>query len=422
MPRFSPMNWFRTPKGRWLLWGLLVVVIGALFYRFMIHDGDFDVYWASTFRFIHGLKIHVYEQNVFTYPTFASFLLLPLYPLGYSAGKIIFFILNVVLLISAIAVCQRRIVGNSSVKTAALVVALFFSFRSILDVFNNQQTDIIIFALVSFGIALFARFPVIGTSVMALAAGLKANPLFMILMPVFKRRWSAVAVFLVLTVGFVLMPDLSKYAFTDSWTDSEFIVPGSVMPKRGEIRQGQFTAEARDPGLWSYLKEHYHMTLSASPGEVRWWQDRGSAGNQSLYRILATHLGKAVPSNFVLFGLCALFGLLLMLATRIRGDSVFVLGVLFYTAFVLIGPQSSKAHFIAFFGLLLYSWHDALEKNSWVKSAILLVFSVFLGVKAAAYALPSGWISRDIVGLSAVGLWLYSYCLFLISGHQKNRS
>ena len=422
MPRFSPMNWFRTPKGRWLLWGLLVVVIGALFYRFMIHDGDFDVYWASTFRFIHGLKIHVYEQNVFTYPTFASFLLLPLYPLGYSAGKIIFFILNVVLLISAIAVCQRRIVGNSSVNTAALVVALFFSFRSILDVFNNQQTDIIIFALVSFGIALFARFPVIGTSVMALAAGLKANPLFMILMPVFKRRWSAVAVFLVLTVGFVLMPDLSKYAFTDSWTDSEFIVPGSVMPKRGEIRQGQFTAEARDPGLWSYLKEHYHMTLSASPGEVRWWQDRGSAGNQSLYRILATHLGKAVPSNFVLIGLCALFGLLLMLATRIRGDSVFVLGVLFYTAFVLIGPQSSKAHFIAFFGLLLYSWHDALEKNSWVKSAILLVFSVFLGVKAAAYALPSGWISRDIVGLSAVGLWLYSYCLFLISGHQKNRS
>ena len=419
MPRFSPMNWFRTPKGRWLLWGLLVVAIGALFYRFMIHDGDFDVYWASTFRFIHGLKIHVYEQNVFTYPTFASFLLLPLYPLGYSAGKIIFFILNVVLLISAIAVCQRRIVGNSSVKTAALVVALFFSFRSILDVFNNQQTDIIIFALVSFGIALFARFPVIGASVMALAAGLKANPLFMILLPVFKRRWSAVAVFLVLTVGFVLVPDLSKYAFTDSWTDSEFIVPGSVMPKRGEIPQGQFIAEARDPGLWSYLKEHYDMTLSASPDEVRWWQDRGSAGNQSLYRILATHFGKAVPSNFVLFGLCALFGLLLMLATRIRGDSVFVLGVLFYTAFVLIGPQSSKAHFIAFFGLLLYSWHDALEKNSWVKSAILLVLSVFLGVKAAAYALPSGWVSRDIVGLSAVGLWLYSYCLLLISGHRK---
>jgi hypothetical protein len=108
-----------------------------------------------------------------------------------------------------------------------------------------------------------------------------------------------------------------------------------------------------------------------------------------------------------------------MLATRTRGDSVFVLGVLFYTAFVLIGPQSSKAHFIAFFGLLLYSWHDALEKNSWVKSAILLVLSVFLGVKAAAYALPSGWVSRDIVGLSAVGLWLYSYCLFLISGHRK---
>jgi len=412
-------NWWRTPSARWALLGLGVVGVGFLFYRYMVHDGDFDVYWAATFRYVHGLKIHVYEQNVFTYPTFASFLLLPVYPLGYSAGKIIFFVMNVVMLIVGVIICQRQIVGNSPAKTAALVVALFFSFRSILDVFNNQQTDILIFGLVIIGLAFFTRVPVLGSAVMAIAAGLKANPLFMVLLPIFKKRWSAAIVFILVTVGLVIAPDLAKYSVSDLWTDSEFTVPGSVMPKRDEIPQGTFRAEARDSDTWGYLKEHYQMTLSTSLDEVRWWQDRGSAGNQSLYRIVASHLGRAVPSNFVLLGLCAAFGVALLLVTRRRGEAVFVLGLLFYGAFVLIGPQSSKAHFIAFFGLLLFAWHDALANNSWLKSILLAVLSGLFGIKAAGLLVPVGWISRDIVGLSALGIWLYSYLLLMISGHRR---
>jgi hypothetical protein len=412
-------NWWRTPSARWALLGLGVVGVGFLFYRYMVHDGDFDVYWAATFRYLHGLKIHVQEQNVFTYPTFASFLLLPVYPLGYSAGKIIFFVMNVVMLIVGVIICQRQIVGNSPAKTAALVVALFFSFRSILDVFNNQQTDILIFGLVIIGLAFFTRVPVLGSAVMAIAAGLKANPLFMVLLPIFKKRWSAAIVFILVTVGLVIAPDLAKYSVSDLWTDSEFTVPGSVMPKRDEIPQGTFRAEARDSDTWGYLKEHYQMTLSTSLDEVRWWQDRGSAGNQSLYRIVASHLGRAVPSNFVLLGLCAAFGVALLLVTRRRGEAVFVLGLLFYGAFVLIGPQSSKAHFIAFFGLLLFAWHDALANNSWLKSILLAVLSGLFGIKAAGLLVPVGWISRDIVGLSALGIWLYSYLLLMISGHRR---
>ena len=51
----------------------------------------------------------------------------------------------------------------------------------------------------SFGIALFARFPMIGTSVMALAAGLKANPLFMILLPILGNHglWISLLLFFV---------------------------------------------------------------------------------------------------------------------------------------------------------------------------------------------------------------------------------
>ena len=404
---------------QWLLRGLGLVVVGALFYRYLVHDGDFDVYWAATFRFLHGLKVHIYEQNVFTYPTFASFLLLPVYPLGYSVGKILFFVVNVLILVGAVRVCQREILLETPARLAIIMISLLFSARSMLAVFNNQQTDILIFGLMIFGLAAWVRRPLAGASLMALAVALKANPLFMILLPAFKKRWRMVAVFLLVTVGLIAVPDIAKYAVTDTWTSAEFTVPGSVLAKNDIVPQGHFRAEARDQDLWGYLREHYAMTLSVSPDGVRWWQDRGSKGNQSLYRIVASRLGKAIPSNLVLLGLCAFFGLLLFGATRRRKDSIFVLGLLFYTAFVLIGPQSSKPHFIAFFGLLLFCWQDALLSRSWLKGICLALLSGLLGVKAIASLLPAGPLARDIVGLAGFALWLYGYVLLLISGHRS---
>jgi hypothetical protein len=299
------------------------------------------------------------------------------------------------------------------------MISLLFSARSMLAVFNNQQTDILIFGLMIFGLAAWVRRPLAGASLMALAVALKANPLFMILLPAFKKRWRMVAVFLLVTVGLIAVPDIAKYAVTDTWTSAEFTVPGSVLAKNDIVPQGHFRAEARDQDLWGYLREHYAMTLSVSPDGVRWWQDRGSKGNQSLYRIVASRLGKAIPSNLVLLGLCAFFGLLLFGATRRRKDSIFVLGLLFYTAFVLIGPQSSKPHFIAFFGLLLFCWQDALLSRSWLKGICLALLSGLLGVKAIASLLPAGPLARDIVGLAGFALWLYGYVLLLISGHRS---
>ena len=194
-PRFNTM-FLKMSKFHWIGVGLGILAIAILFYRYLVHDGDFDVYWAATFRYVHGLKIHIYEQNVFTYPTFASFMLLPVFPLGYTAGKILFFAVNVIFLVGAVYVCQREVLYGSAVRAATLVIALLFSFRSILAVFNNQQTDILIFGLIIFGLAAFARVPVLASTLMAIAAGLKANPLFMVLLSIYKKRWAAAAVFL----------------------------------------------------------------------------------------------------------------------------------------------------------------------------------------------------------------------------------
>ena len=97
----------------------VIAIISLLLFKYLSDDGDFDVYWAASFRFLHGLKIHIQEQNIFTYPTFASFLLIPIYPFGYSTAKVLYFILNVIVLFSAINICQRELLREGSLKVTS---------------------------------------------------------------------------------------------------------------------------------------------------------------------------------------------------------------------------------------------------------------------------------------------------------------
>mgnify|MGYP001168038533 FL=1 len=404
--------------GCWLFLGVVAFVIAVLFYRYLLQDGDFDVYWAATFRYLHGLQVHVAESNLFTYPTFAALLLMPLYPLGYTTAKVLFFLANVVVLAGALQVCHNQLLAPGRERFVVITLSLIFAVRSILAVFNNQQTDILIFGLIVFGLACFPVRSFKGVGLMAVAAGLKANPLFMFLLPVLTGRWRSAAVFVTVLAGLVMMPDAFKYAVTGTFLASEFSVPGAVLPKNGVVPLGQFKAVPASDEVFGYLKEHYRVTLSASPSKIHWWHDRHSKyakKNQSLYRILASRLDRSVPSNYVLLGLCVFFGLLLIPLTRRCRGQLFVLGMLYYTAFILIGPQSSKPHFIGFYALLVFCWQDAVLARSVTKLATLAVLSSLMGLKFSVQLLPDGTLAQDSIGLAGLGIWLYSYCL-LMSG------
>ena len=404
--------------GIWLFLGVLTLAVLILFYRYLSHDGDFDIYWAATFRYLHGLQVHVPEGNIFSYPTFAALLLSPLYPLGYTTAKILFFLVNVTVLGGALHVCHSQLLTTGRQRYLVITVSLVFALRSILAVFNNQQTDILIFGLIVFALVYIPSRPFSGIGLMAVAAALKANPLFMLLLPVLTGRWRLAAVFVFIVAGLLITPDAFKHAVTGTWIESSFSVPGTVIPRDGVVPHGQFKALPASHDVFGYLKEHYRMTLSTSPADNKWWHDPDSKGNQSLYRILASRLVPAVPSNYVLLGLCVLFGFLLIPLTRRSKDRLFILGMLYYTAFVLIGPQSSKPHFIGFYALLVFCWQDAVLSRSVLKLGGLAILSSLMGLKFAVMLLPDGPLARDIVGLAGLGIWLYSYCL-LMSGHAK---
>lgn len=397
----------------------VIAIISLLLFKYLSDDGDFDVYWAASFRFLHGLKIHIQEQNIFTYPTFASFLLIPIYPFGYSTAKVLYFILNVIVLFSAINICQRELLREGSLKVTILVISLICCSRSILSVFNNQQTDILIFGIIIYALSRFLTRPNTFCLLLGLAVGLKANPLFMILLPIFKKKWRMLITLFPIIIIIVVAPDFLKYAVNQSWDNPEFLVKSSVLPKDGIVRNTQFKAQKSEYSPLSYLKEHYLITMDVSPTAVRWWQDRGSKGNQSLYRIIASYVGSSVPSNYVFLGLCLAFSSLLLLASVRRNDSLFILGLLFYTAFILIGPQSSKAHFISFFGLFLVSWQYTLESKSVTRIFFLTSISIIFGISGVGKILPIDYIKGDVVGLSAFVLWLYVYYLFMTVKKEK---
>ena len=156
--------------------------------------------------------------------------------------------MNALILVGAVRVCQREILLETPARIAIITISLLFSTRSMLAVFNNQQTDILIFGLMVFGLAAYVRRPLAGASLMALAVALKANPLFMILLPAFKKRWSMVAVFLLVTVGLIVAPDIAKYAVTDTWTESEFTVPGVGIGKERHRSPRSFQGRGGRPG------------------------------------------------------------------------------------------------------------------------------------------------------------------------------
>ena len=255
---------------------------------------------------------------------------------------------------------SNEVLYGSAVRAATLVIALLFSFRSILAVFNNQQTDILIL-VGHIRTRAFTRVPVLASTLMAI--GLASRQLFMVLLPIYKKRWQQQGSRALPWhwLRHPISPNMQSAIAGGIPTTS-----GLVLPKA--TAQGQFKAEAIAGGMWSYLREHYEMTLSVSPDEVRWWQDRGNAGSQSVSdRCDPAWTRRAIQYRAVGFNVrdlrcccCSQAG---------YKDAVFVLGLLFYTAFA-DRAAVLKAALIAFSDCSCFV-AGCFGKQSWWKIAVL---------------------------------------------------
>ena len=394
---------------QWIAGGLFFAL---LLVKVCVKAGDFTVYYAAGTRFLAGMSVHVLESSIFTYPTFAAMLMGLLSLPGYGLAKLVFFLLSFLGLVAGVRIINHYVLPDGRHGKIVFWLSLLICMRYIWSIFEYQQTDLLIFGLVLVGLHCYQQNRTVSGGFWAVAALLKANPLFLLVLPVLQQRWRVAALLVGLVAAGIIAPDVLKPAPAEN-TPASVTLPTVIVEKAGRENHREYRLE---PLQDSYLEEYIGITFdNPSP----WWQHTGNPMNQSLSIIPARLLpGLGFNSTLVFLGWCMLFSLLLAWQVR-KGRSVFELGILCYTAFVLIGPMASKYHFIAFYGIwvmtLSRAW-PALVSRSLVTWVFIVAVTILFGFTSKGIW---GDFAVDLqhfgnIGLSGLALWLY--CLFSPAG------
>ncbi|MDD9801371.1 MAG: glycosyltransferase family 87 protein [Deltaproteobacteria bacterium] len=417
------MSFFTARGPRLALWLCAALWFAFNLSRLLFDDADFEVLLAAARRWLQGAALYVSEDNAFTYPPPLAMLLAPLALLPQAAGRIAFYLLSCAALWLGVRLLHREVLPPQTPRRALIIAAaLIGSLRFAQAVFDNQQMDGLVFCAVLAGAALWTRGRELwGAGCWALAAGLKANPAFLVLLPLFRGRWRAAGIFAAALAALLLAPDLLRPEFRAA-PGAAFSMPKRVSEPGGEIERFLLLPPGGRGHLGDFLRFNF-----ATPGGQRhggearaeaedsaWWAAMQSGYlNQSLTRIALRWLPFATGAGAFLFW-CAAFGAALLLLCLLRRPAPFPLALLGYGAFVLIGPVSSKPHFIAFYGLLLWCWADLLRpaRISRAGLAVLLPATLLMGLTARGLvgsAASSALASFGHIGLCALGVWSYAF-------------
>ena len=161
MPESKSLKEIVFAPASWSALAVSSLAFLVLLIRTFTKAGDFSVYFAAGLRYLNGVSVHVIEPNVFSYPTFMALLMAPLTWLGHDAAKIIFFLANFAGLIVGVRIVSHYLLAALNPRNAQIVfwLSLLICSRYFLAVFNNQQTDLIVFALVVFAVCTLTGNP-----------------------------------------------------------------------------------------------------------------------------------------------------------------------------------------------------------------------------------------------------------------------
>jgi len=415
---------FFARRLRLVLWLCAALWFAFNLARLLFDDADFEPYFAGALRWLQGAALYVNEDNDFIYPPSLAMLLVPLAPLPQAAARLCFYLLNFSAVLLGMRWLHRTLPPLPAPRRALVIVlALFGSFRFFQALFDNQQLDGLVFGTVLAGGLLWARGRELwGAACWALAAGLKANPAFLVLLLLFRGRWRAAGIFAAALAALLLLPDLLRPEFRAA-PGASFSLPKRVTDPGGEAERYALLPPGDGGHLGDFLRFNFTRSGSqlsrsgADPGggDAAWWGADASHNHlsQSLTRITLRWLPFATGVGAFLFW-CAAFGAALLLLCLLRNPAPFPLALLGYGAFVLIGPVSSKPHFIAFYGLLLWCWASLLRPARISRAGLAVLLPATLLMGGSARGLVGGAASNALadfghIGLCALAVWGYGF-------------
>ena len=397
------------PVAAWAAWlGALLFVFQSI--RILTKAANFDVYYAAAVRFVMDANIHVIELHQFTYPTVTALLFLPLLVFGYEFGKIIYFLFSFLCFIWAIRIVNYNLLKNYKYQDWIIIVSVLLCGRFFLAVFDNQQTDLFVFFLVVAGLHYYSQGLSRSGLFWGLATVVKANPLFIILLPVFFRKWKVAGLMIAVALSMFLLPDLLREVLPDRTPQADsFSLPKVIYDYKDRYEDTHYSLSPTKEQLFSYTKEFLGITAATS--SKGWWNQKENDLNQSLTRISHWYFASLSDPLVLFLFWCLFFSTMLLFLFIYKKPDLFSLGLLFYSAFVLIGPVSSKPHFVAMYGLFVIAIKNLFDRFTPWKLMFLTVIGVLL-LFSGRSLLPD---LIDIIGtwghigISFLFLWLYVY-------------
>lgn len=362
---------------------LTVRAVAAIFLGFLVvfaapclvrKPGDWEkVYVPAAERLRTGGDVFD-ELTGFIYPPIAALIAVPTTVMPHSAGRTLWWLANAVSGVVVFAGAWRLAGGSLTdprkwerTEIAAFWLGLLASVGFTFDAVTNQQTDLILAALVIGGCCLISsKRDTLGGSLIGLAAAAKCTPLLFAAYFAWTGRWKAATSVVLVAVGANFLPD-AIYPTAD-----------------GHARLGEWATRFLssvsnpkvDPGVWysgvqfnhslAGLSNRLFTTKLASLNGVRFPMPRED------------RVGPATLKLGVLAVGCGLAALAGVVAWRRRSvpQPAFAAEVgMAFALMLLMSPMSSKPHFCT---LILPAWvvARAAAKGNFALRGIALAAAV----------------------------------------------
>jgi hypothetical protein len=206
--------WAHPHRDRWLWFGFVLAAAAYYVFHFNKYVGGLTLYRHAA-ECLWTQQVLQACDAAFTYPPVFAFLMLPFAAMPMWLATLIWYAITLFCTVWCCWICEKlteRMFPGQWLDREREWLRLFgilISLKFILAVYEDQAYDLLVLPLILYGIlALTDRRDVMAGAALAAAAAFKVTPLIFLPYLVFKRRFMAAAIFVVVLLAISFLPDL----------------------------------------------------------------------------------------------------------------------------------------------------------------------------------------------------------------------